>query len=68
MPEEVFRVVTHEVGGGFGMKIFMYPEQPLVLYAARDLGCPVRWAGERSPDAFPSDYHGRDQVNDIEWV
>ena len=65
MPEEAFRVVTHEVGGGFGMKIFMYPEQPLVLHAARDLGRPVRWAGERSPDAFPSDYHGRDQVNDI---
>ena len=66
MPEEAFRVVTYEVGGGFGMKIFMYPEQPLVLYAARDLGRPVRWAGERSPDAFPSDYHGRDQVNDID--
>lgn len=65
MPEDAFRVVTHEVGGGFGMKIFMYPEQPLVLFAARDLGRPVRWAGERSADAFPSDYHGRDQVNDI---
>lgn len=66
MPEDAFRVVTHEVGGGFGMKIFMYPEQPLVLFAARDLGRPVRWTGERSADAFPSDYHGRDQVNDIE--
>jgi carbon-monoxide dehydrogenase large subunit len=66
LPEESIRVVTHEVGGGFGMKIFMYPEQPLVLFAARDLGRPVRWIGERSADAFPSDYHGRDQVNDIE--
>ncbi len=66
LPEDTFRVVTHDVGGGFGMKIFMYPEQPLVLFAARDLGRPVRWAGERSADAFPSDYHGRDQVNDIE--
>jgi carbon-monoxide dehydrogenase large subunit len=66
LPEDTFRVVTHDVGGGFGMKIFMYPEQPLVLFAARDLGRPVRWAGERSSDAFPSDYHGRDQVNDIE--
>jgi len=66
MPEDTFRVVTPEVGGGFGMKIFMYPEQPLVLFAARDLGRTVRWSGERSADAFPSDYHGRDQVNDIE--
>ena len=66
MPEENIRVVTHEVGGGFGMKIFMYPEQPLVLHAARDLGHPVRWAGERSADAFPGDYQGRDQVNDID--
>ena len=66
LPEDAFRVVTPEVGGGFGMKIFMYPEQPLVLFAARDLGRPVRWSGERSADAFPSDYHGRDQVNDIE--
>lgn len=66
MPEEDIRVVTHDVGGGFGMKIFMYPEQPLVLFAARALGRPVRWTGERSTDAFPSDYHGRDQVNDIE--
>ena len=66
LPEDAFRVVTPEVGGGFGMKIFMYPEQPLVLFAARDLGRPIRWSGERSADAFPSDYHGRDQVNDIE--
>ncbi|PPR60645.1 MAG: hypothetical protein CFH10_01443, partial [Alphaproteobacteria bacterium MarineAlpha4_Bin2] len=66
IPEDAFRVVTHEVGGGFGMKIFMYPEQPFVLFAARELARPVRWVGERSPDAFPSDYHGRDQVNDID--
>ena len=64
--EDAVRVVTHEVGGGFGMKIFMYSELPLVLFAARALGRPVRWVGERSADSFSGDYHGRDQVNAVE--
>lgn len=60
-PEQV-RVVIEDVGGGFGGKNSLYPEQVLVLYAARRLGRPVKWIGERS-DAFVSDYHGRDNVN-----
>lgn len=60
-PEQV-RVVIEDVGGGFGGKNSLYPEQILVLYAARKLGRPVKWIGERS-DAFVSDYHGRDNVN-----
>ena len=55
------RVVTPDVGGGFGTKIFVYPEYPLVLHAARALGRPVKWAGERA-DSFLADAHGRDNV------
>jgi carbon-monoxide dehydrogenase large subunit len=61
IPENRIRVVTPDVGGGFGMKIFLYPEQPLVLYAAKKLGRPVKWIGERA-DAFITDTHGRDHV------
>jgi carbon-monoxide dehydrogenase large subunit len=61
MPENRFRVVTPDVGGGFGMKLFLYREHALVLYAARRLGRPVKWTGERS-DAFMTDTHGRDNV------
>lgn len=55
------RVITRDVGGGFGMKGFMYPEQPLVLIAAKRLGRPVRWIGTRT-EAFLSDDHGRDMI------
>ena len=61
-PDQV-RVVTGDVGGGFGMKAFMYPEYVLVLHAARALGKPVKWTGERS-DAFQTDSHGRAMVSD----
>jgi carbon-monoxide dehydrogenase large subunit len=66
MPEELFHVVTTDVGGGFGMKIFLYAEQPLVLLAARDLGRPVKWVAERAADGFVSDNHARDQINEVE--
>ncbi len=60
-PEQV-RIVTGDVGGGFGMKTFIYAEYPLVLHAARALGKPVKWTGERS-DAFQTDTHGRAMVS-----
>jgi carbon-monoxide dehydrogenase large subunit len=66
MPEEAFHVVTTDVGGSFGMKIFLYAEQPLVLLAARDLGRPVKWVAERAADGFLSDNHARDQINEVE--
>ena len=66
LPRESFRVVTPDVGGGFGMKIFLYPEQPLVLFSARSLGRPVKWAAERSSDGFLSDNQGRDHVSHAE--
>ncbi len=62
MSSRDFRVVTTDVGGGVGMKIFLYPEQPLVLFAARTLGRPVKWTAERSADGFVSDSQGRDHV------
>ena len=60
-----FRVVTNDVGGGFGMKLFLYPEQVLTCYAARKLGRPVKWTSDRS-EAFLSDTHGRDNVTTAE--
>ena len=61
-PEEKFHVLTTDVGGGFGMKIFMYPEYVLSLFAARKLNRPVKWTSDRS-EAFLSDDHGRDNVS-----
>ena len=58
---ERFRVLTNDVGGGFGMKLFLYPEQVLTCYAARKLGRPVKWTSDRS-EAFLSDTHGRDNA------
>jgi carbon-monoxide dehydrogenase large subunit len=58
-------VLTTDVGGGFGMKIFNYPEYILTLYAARKLGRPVKWTSERG-EAFLSDDHGRDNLTHIE--
>jgi aerobic carbon-monoxide dehydrogenase large subunit len=55
------RVVTPDVGGGFGPKGFVYREYPLVLEAAKRLGHPVRWIGERT-EHFLTDAHGRDNV------
>jgi carbon-monoxide dehydrogenase large subunit len=59
------RVVTPDVGGGFGPKIFAYPEQALVLVAARLTGRPVRWTSTRS-EAFVSDTQARDHRTDAE--
>ena len=55
------RVTNPDVGGGFGMKAADYPETFLVAHAARELGRPVRWMGERS-EAMLSDNGGRDLV------
>ena len=53
------RVITEDVGGGFGMKAFAYPEYVLVLALARVLDCPVVWTGDRS-ESFATDTQGRD--------
>ena len=61
IPENRIRVVTRDVGGGFGMKLFLYPEHILVLWAAKQVGRPVKWVPERA-DAFMTDTQGRDNV------
>ena len=55
-----FRVVVGDLGGGFGMKTGLYPEDALACYAARKLGRPVKWRGERSEE-FLAAHMGRDQ-------
>ena len=55
------RVTNPDVGGGFGMKAMTYPELFLVAHAARALGRPVRWMGDRS-ESMLSDNAGRDLV------
>ena len=59
IPLARMRVVVPDVGGGFGMKNYVYPEYVLVLWAARKLGRPVRWVSERAED-FVSSAQGRD--------
>ncbi len=61
VPPAAIRVVTPEVGGGFGMKNYIYPEQVAVCWAARRMGRPVKWVADRD-DAFPTDRHARDHV------
>ena len=59
MPEEKFRLLCPDVGGGFGAKNFLYPEHVMQLFAARKLRSPVRWVAERTEE-FLSTAHGRD--------
>jgi aerobic carbon-monoxide dehydrogenase large subunit len=65
VPENRIRVVTRDVGGGFGMKLFLYPEHVLVLWAAKRLGRPVKWTPDRA-DAFMTDTQGRDNITGLE--
>jgi carbon-monoxide dehydrogenase large subunit len=59
MELEDFRVITRDVGGGFGTKVFTYREYPLALEAARQLNRPVKWVSDRT-EHFLTDAHGRD--------
>ena len=65
MDPQKFRVIAGDVGGSFGMKGAMYPENPLTVWASHRLGRPVKWVSERS-EAFQSDAHARDKVIDAE--
>jgi carbon-monoxide dehydrogenase large subunit len=60
--EEKLRVVSGNVGGAFGMKIFVHPEQPIAVWASRKLERAVRWTADRS-EGFLSDVQGRDNVS-----
>ncbi len=60
--EEKLHVITKDVGGGFGMKIFNYPEYVLTLVAAKIVKRPVKWRASRT-ESFLSDIHGRDHFS-----
>jgi len=66
-PEHKLRVVAPDVGGGFGSKIFIYPEETVCLWAARRLGVSVRWTADRR-ESFLTDAHGRDHVTHAEMA
>ena len=63
LPENRVRVIAGDVGGSFGLRGGMYPEQILVLWASRAAGRPVKWTCERS-EGLISDHQGRDNVTD----
>ena len=66
-PEHKLRVIAPDVGGGFGSKIFIYPEEVVALCAARRVDRPVKWVCDRS-EAFLADAHGRDHVTHAEMA
>ncbi len=65
VPENRLRIVSPDVGGAFGMKDGIFPEQVLVLWASKRVGRPVRWQCERG-EAFLADHHARDNVSTAE--
>ena len=67
LPLERVRVAAGDVGGGFGAKGPMYPDQVAVCFAALSLGRPVKWIEERG-ESFLATTHGRDQVADLEMA
>ena len=58
-PENKLRVIAPDVGGGFGSKIYIYPEEIVCLWASKKTGVPVKWVADRT-ESFLTDAHGRD--------
>jgi carbon-monoxide dehydrogenase large subunit len=65
IPEAKLRVITPDVGGGFGSKLNVYAEEQLALALARKLGRPIKWIEERSENCQAT-IHGRDMIQEIE--
>jgi carbon-monoxide dehydrogenase large subunit len=65
LPENKVRVIAPDVGGGFGSKIYLYPEDVVVTWAAKQLNRAVKWTSERT-ESFVSDAHGRDHTTTAE--
>ena len=65
IPEHKLRVITPEIGGGFGSKIPVYPDEVVVSFCAMRLGRPVKWVGTRR-ESYLTDAHGRDHITDVE--
>jgi len=66
-PENKLRVIAPDVGGGFGSKIYIYPEEIVCLWASKRTGVPVKWNCDRT-EAFLTDAHGRDHVTHAEMA
>ena len=66
-PENKLRVIAPDVGGGFGSKIFIYPEEIVCLWASKRAGVPVKWTSDRT-EAFLTDAHGRDHITHAEMA
>lgn len=65
IPESKLNVVAPDVGGGFGSKIYVYPEEAVCIWASKKIKRPIKWTADRT-QAFLSDAHGRDHINDIQ--
>jgi aerobic carbon-monoxide dehydrogenase large subunit len=66
-PENKLRVIAPDVGGGFGSKIYIYPEEIVCLWASKRTGVPVKWTSDRT-EAFLTDAHGRDHVSKVKMA
>ncbi|HEY5210523.1 MAG TPA: xanthine dehydrogenase family protein molybdopterin-binding subunit [Stellaceae bacterium] len=65
MPEHKLRVISPDVGGGFGSKIFLYAEECILVWASALVNRPIKWTADRS-ESFASDAQGRDHVTHAE--
>src|SRR6266568_7634202 len=65
LPQHQVRVIIPEVGGGFGSKLNIYPEEALASFAAVKTGHPIKWIEDRSEN-LAATIHGRDQIDYIE--
>ncbi len=65
LSEEKVRVIAPDIGGGFGPKVFVYPEEVLIPFLALELARPVKWIEDRK-EHFISTAHGRDQLHEVE--
>ena len=66
-PENKLRVIAPDVGGGFGSKIYIYPEEIVCLWASKKTGVPVKWVADRT-ESFLTDAHGRDHVSEVQMA
>lgn len=67
IPEHKLRVISGDVGGGFGSKMHLYPEEVAVSWATKRLGRPVKWTAERR-ESYLTDAQGRDHVTEAEMA